>query len=120
MTQPIAVLVICPREIDYFNCDTIPNKEKYDFHFLDAPLELSGLSKDFDIMAYLEKCRQYIHTHNIKVVLATRDIPSLWQAQLAQEFEEIRGCTVESAFICLNKYYSHESIDFASNTEHIG
>ena len=113
--EPIPILVICPRQIDYLNCETIPNREKYDFHFLDAPLELSGLSRNFDIMAYLERCRQYIRTHNIKVVLATRDIPSLLQAQLSQEFEHFNGGSVESAFICLHKYYTHKLIDFVSS-----
>lgn len=113
--EPIPILVICPRQIDYLNCDTIPNREKYDFHFLDAPLELSGLSRDFDIMAYLERCRQYIRKHNIKVVLATRDIPSLLQARLSQEFEHLQGGSVESAFLCLHKYYTHKLIDFVSS-----
>lgn len=113
--QPIPILVICPRQIDYFNCQTIPNREKYDFHFLDAPLELSGFSKDFDVMAYLERCRQYISQHHIQVVIATRDIPSLLQSQLSQEFEHLRGGSVESVFICLHKYYTHEVIDFPSS-----
>lgn len=65
-------------------------------------------------MAYLEKCRQYIRQHNIKVVLATRDIPSLLQAQLSQEFEHLRGASVESAFLCLHKYYTHEFIESTS------
>ncbi len=66
-------------------------------------------------MAYLERCRQYIRTHNIKVVLATRDIPSLLQARLSQEFEHFNGGSVESAFICLHKYYTHKLIDFVSS-----
>ena len=109
--RPLPVLVICPRQIDYFNCQTIPNREKYDFHFLDAPLELSGLSKSFDILAYLAECRQYIRQHQIEVVLATRDIPSLLQAQLSQEFDHLKGCSFESAFLCSHKYYSHKYID---------
>ncbi len=113
--QPLPILVICPRQIDYFNCQTIPNREQYDFHFLDAPLALSGFSQDFDLMAYLENCRQYIHQQDIKVVLATRDIPSLLQAQLSQEFEHLRGGSVESDFICLHKYYTHKLINFASS-----
>ncbi len=113
--QPIPVLVICPRQIDYLNCQTIPNREQYDFHFLDAPLALSGFSRDFDLMAYLENCRQYIRQHNIKVVLATRDLPSLLQAQLSQEFEHLRGGSIESIFLCLHKYYTHKFIDFASS-----
>lgn len=113
--QPFPILVICPRQIDYFNCQTIPNREQYEFHFLDAPLALSGFSQDFDLMAYLEICRQYIRQQDIKVVLATRDIPSLLQAQLSQEFEHLRGGSVESAFICLHKYYTHKLIDFTSS-----
>ena len=109
--EPIPILVICPRQIDYLNCETIPDQEKYDFHFLDAPLELSGFSLDFDPMAYLEKCRQYIRQYKIQVVLATRDVPSLLQAQLSQEFENLRGATVESVFLCLHKYYTHKFIE---------
>ena len=110
--KPIPILVICPRQIDYFNCQTIADKEKYDFHFLEAPLELSGFSNNFDVMAYLDKCRHYIKKYNIKVILATRDIPSLWQSQLAQEFEHLKGASVESAFMCLHKYYTHKFLDF--------
>jgi hypothetical protein len=113
--EPIPILVICPRSIDYFNCQTIPNKEKYEFHFLDAPIELSGFSSTFDVTKYLEECRQYIQQHHIKVVLATRDIPSLFQAQLSQEFEYLQGTSVESSLICLHKYYTHQKIDFASS-----
>lgn len=107
----IPILVICPRQIDYLNCQTIPDREKYDFHFLDAPLELSGFSLDFDPMAYIENCRQYIRKYDIQVVLATRDVPSLLQSQLSQEFEHLRGASVESIFLCLHKYYTHKFID---------
>ena len=107
----IPILVICPRQIDYLNCQTIPDREKYDFHFLDAPLELSGFSLDFEPMAYLENCRQYIRQYDIQVVLATRDVPSLFQAQLSQEFENLQGASVESVFLCLHKYYTHKLID---------
>ncbi|EAW38065.1 acetyl-CoA carboxylase biotin carboxylase subunit family protein [Lyngbya sp. PCC 8106] len=113
--EPIPILVICPRQIDYFNCKTIPEAEKYEFHFLDAPLELSGFSQSFDMKKYLEECRQYIKQHNIQVVLATRDIPSLLQAQLSQEFEHLRGPSVESSFLCLHKYYTHQQINFPSS-----
>ncbi|MDB9517250.1 ATP-grasp domain-containing protein [Roseofilum reptotaenium CS-1145] len=113
--EPIPILVICPRPIDYFNCQTIPEAEKYEFHFLDAPLELSGFSQNFDAIQYLEKCRQYIQQHNIKVLLATRDIPSLFQAQLSQEFEHLRGPSVESSFLCLHKYYTHKTINSPSS-----
>ncbi|NEQ83005.1 MAG: hypothetical protein F6K26_23090, partial [Moorea sp. SIO2I5] len=109
--KPIPILVICPRQIDYFNCQTIPDPETYEFHFLDAPLELSGFSRNFDLMAYLEECRQYIRQYDIKVVLATRDVPSLLQAQLSQEFKNLQGASVESAFLCLHKYYTHKLID---------
>lgn len=113
--EPIPILVICPRQIDYLNCQNIPEAEKYEFNFLDAPLELSGFSQDFDMIKYLEKCRQYIKQHDIKVVLATRDIPSLLQAQLSQEFAHLRGPSLESAFLCLHKYYTHQKIDFPSS-----
>ncbi|MGD1804099.1 ATP-grasp domain-containing protein [Dapis sp. BLCC M126] len=113
--EPIPILVICPRKIDYLNCQTIPEAEKYEFHFLDAPLKLSGFSQDFDMMKYLEECRQYIKQHDIKVVLATRDIPSLLQAQLSQEFAHLRGPSIESSFLCLHKYYTHQKIDFPSS-----
>ena len=113
--EPIPILVICPRSIDDFNCQTIPEKEKYEFHFLDAPLELSGFSQQFDVINYLDQCRQYIQQHNIQVVLATRDIPSLLQAQLSQEFEHLQGTSIESSFICLHKYYTHQKINFASS-----
>ncbi|MEL7039227.1 MAG: ATP-grasp domain-containing protein [Cyanobacteria bacterium J06592_8] len=112
---PIPILVICPRQIDYLNCQTIPEAEKYEFHFLDAPLELSGFSQDFDVIKYLEKCREYIKQHDIQVVLATRDIPSLLQAQLSQEFAHLRGPSIESSFFCLHKYYTHQKIDFPSS-----
>ena len=113
--QPIPILVICPRPTDYSNCKTISEGQKYEFHFLEASLELSGLSQDFDIMQYLERCRQYIHQHDIQVVLATRDIPSLVQAQLSQEFKHLRGPSVESSFLCLHKYYTHQWLDFPSS-----
>lgn len=112
---PIPILVICPRQIDYLNCQTISEPEKYEFHFLEASLELSGLSQNFDIMKYLERCREYIQQHDIQVVLATRDIPSLMQAQLSQEFQHLRGPSVESSFLCLHKYYTHQWLDFPSS-----
>ncbi|NEQ37417.1 MAG: hypothetical protein F6K40_14545 [Okeania sp. SIO3I5] len=55
--EPIPILVICPRQIDYFNCQTIPEAEKYEFHFLDAPLELSGFSQNFEPIKFLAECR---------------------------------------------------------------
>ncbi|MDJ1174627.1 ATP-grasp domain-containing protein [Roseofilum capinflatum] len=113
--ESIPILVICPRAIDYLNCQTIPEAEKYQFHFLDAPLELSGFSQNFDVINFLEECRQYIKQHEIKVVLATRDIPSLLQAQLSQEFEHLRGPSIDSSFICLHKYYTHQKINFPSS-----
>ncbi|RQH40899.1 ATP-grasp domain-containing protein [Okeania hirsuta] len=113
--KPIPILVICPRKIDYLNCQTIPEAEKYQFHFLDAPLELSGLSQDFDMLKYLEECRQYVKQNEIQVVLSTRDIPSLLQAQLSQEFAHLRGPSIESSFLCLHKYYTHQKIDFPSS-----
>lgn len=63
----------------------------------------------------MEECRQYVKQHDIKVVLATRDIPSLLQAQLSQEFEHLRGPSVESSFLCLHKYYTHQQISFPSS-----
>ena len=112
---PIPILVICPRKIDYFNCQTIPEAEKYKFHFLDAPIELSGFSQNFDLKKFLSECSQYIKQHDIQVVLATRDIPSLLQAQLSQEFAHLRGPSIESSFLCLHKYYTHQKIDFPSS-----
>ncbi|MDJ1183750.1 ATP-grasp domain-containing protein [Roseofilum casamattae] len=113
--EPISVLVLCPQTIDRRNCKAIPDAEKYEFHFLDATLEASGLSPDFDGIKYLEQCRQYIQQHNIQVVLGTRDLPSLLQAQLSREFPHLRGPSLESSFLCLQKYYTHENIDFPSS-----
>ena len=110
--KPIQVLVICPTPIDYINCQHLIEQHRYQLHCLDAPLAANGFSQDFKIDRYLDQCRRLIQEHHIDVVVATRDIPSILQAQLCQDFEHLRGPSVESTFLCANKYYTHQWVEF--------
>jgi hypothetical protein len=112
---PINVLVICPRSLDFINFDSTRYSNQYKFSFLEASIELSGFSKSFDILAYLEKCRSFIHKNNIDIIVSTQDIPALIQAKLYDEFENLssyrKSASLESSLLCLHKYYTRKYID---------
>ena len=114
---PLNVLVICPRSLDFINFNSTHCSEQYKFSFLDASIELSGFSKSFDILAYLDKCRRIIRENNIDIIVSTQDIPALIQAKLYSEFENLssygKSASLESSLLCLHKYYTRKYIDLS-------
>ena len=109
------VLVICPRSLDFTNFNSVRYNNQYRFNFLEAEIELTGFSKSFDILAYLDKCRQFIDENKIDIIVSTQDFPALIQAQLCSEFENLgsygKSASLESSLLCLHKYYTRKYID---------
>ena len=64
---------------------------------------------NFNLIDYVEDAKKLIKKHNISVVLSTTDLSTLVSAALAQELPEkrLRVPSVESVFLCNNKYYAH-------------
>ena len=108
----IQVAVLCPIQRDYLACETTKNREEYDFHYLDSEQITAGnVGEAFDIIAYIEFCKEYIEQHDIQVVLATHDIPAIIQAILCQQFKHLRGPSIESVLHCLHKFYTRAYLD---------
>ncbi len=98
------VLIPCPSQRDR---NALAGMAKHTFHLLDAPLNPRAPSPELDLLAYTDRCRDYIKTHPIDAVFYSRDVADIVAAVLCEEFG-FPGPSVESVFLCLHKYYGRQ------------
>ncbi len=99
------VLITCPSQRDR---TAVASLSGYNFHLLDAPLNPRTPSPELDLLAYIDRCRDYIRTHHIDAIYYSRDVADLAAAALCEEFG-FPGPSIESVFLCIHKYYSRRS-----------
>lgn len=99
------VLIPCPSQRDRSALARIP---EYHFHWLDAPLNPRTPSPDLDLLAYTDRCRDYVASHPIDAIFYSRDVADIVAAVLCEEFG-FPGPSIESVFRCLHKYYGRQA-----------
>ncbi len=98
------VLIPCPSQRDR---NALAGMAEHTFHLLDAPLNPRTPSPELDLLAYTDRCREYIKTHSIDAIFYSRDVADIVAAVLCEEFG-FPGPSVESVFLCLHKYYGRQ------------
>lgn len=99
------ILVVCPDSSDRLAFERV---EGHRFHFVDAGVSHWEASPQFDLMAYLERCRDVMTAHRIDAVLSTHDLGDLIAAVLADE-RGLPGPSPEAVFLCLHKLYGRRA-----------
>jgi len=105
MIRKIKNILIVAANQDSRNAEKIKNRTKYNFYYLDLAYSSRNNEFNFDILAYLDKAREYIKKYNIHGVFYHLDIGSLIAARLCDEFN-LPGPSLESIFLAYNKYYT--------------
>ena len=100
----VDVLIPCPSQRDR---NALAGMSEHRFHLLDAPLNPRTPSPELDLLAYTDRCRDYIKAHSIDAVFYSRDVADIVAAVLCEEFG-FPGPSVESVFVCLHKYYGRQ------------
>ena len=98
------VLIPCPSQRDR---NALAGMSEHTFHLLDAPLNPRTPSPELDLLAYTDRCREYVKAHHIDAVFYSRDVADIVAAVLCEEFG-FPGPSVESVFLCLHKYYGRQ------------
>ncbi|MDP9360517.1 MAG: ATP-grasp domain-containing protein [Acidobacteriota bacterium] len=99
------ILVVCPDGYDRWAFGRV---EGHCFHFVDAGIRHWEASPEFDPLAYLDRCREVMRTHNVDAVVSTHDLGDLIAAVLADE-AGLPGPSPESVFLCLHKLYGRRA-----------
>ena len=100
----VDVLIPCPSQRDR---NALAGMSEHTFHLLDAPLNPRTPSPELDLLAYTDRCREYVKAHHIDAVFYSRDVADIVAAVLCEEFG-FPGPSVESVFLCLHKYYGRQ------------
>lgn len=98
------VLIPCPSQRDR---NALAGMSEHTFHLLDAPLNPRTPSPELDLLAYTDRCREYVKAHSIDAIFYSRDVADLVASVLCEEFG-FPGPSVESVFLCLHKYYGRQ------------
>jgi hypothetical protein len=99
------VLVVCPDGYDRWAFDRVA---RHRFHFVDAGISHWEASPDFDLLAYLGRCREVMRSEHIDAVVSTHDLGDLIAAVLARE-AGLPGPSPEAVFLCLHKLYGRRA-----------
>jgi hypothetical protein len=101
----VDILVVCPDSYDRWAFERV---EGHRFHFFDAGISHWEASPDFDLIAYLQRCRDVMHSEHIDAVVSTHDLGDLIAAVLARE-AGLPGPSPEAVFLCLHKLYGRRA-----------
>ena len=95
---------------------TLPKdaKEKYVFHFVDVDCE----NYQVKFPQIYEKCRKIIQENDIEILYANEDTSAFIAAILTKEFPHLLGPSLESVFMCNNKYYTGLYVDSSPKPIH--
>ena len=99
------ILVVCPDSYDRWAFERV---DDHRFHFVDAGISHWEASPDFDLIAYLDRCREVIAKHSVGAVVSTHDLGDLIAAVLAKE-AGVPGPSPEAVFLCLHKLYGRRA-----------
>lgn len=97
------ILLLSPFAADQDKIRNVPRSGQYEFHFLRD----NGSYKEF-----YNHAKSYIEDHGIDAVVSITDQYSMVHAALAEALpEKIKGPSLESAFLTMNKFYTHLNAD---------
>jgi hypothetical protein len=99
------ILVVCPDGYDRWAFERVTGHR---FHFVDAGISHWEASPEFDLVAYLERCREVMDEHHVDAVVSTHDLGDLIAAVLAKE-AGLPGPSPEAVFLCLHKLYGRRA-----------
>ena len=87
--------------------------ENYTFFYQQKSKRDTRTSKFATLLDYVDDAKRLIKEHGISVVLGTTDIGAILSAALAVELPELelRVPSLESVFVCNNKYYTRCNLD---------
>ena len=102
--SPMEVLVVFADESDRAALSGLDGCKA---HCIDAGIDHWKPTPGFDILEYVERCRRFLQAHRVDGVVCFHDLGDLVAAILAQEFG-LPGTSIESAFLCLHKYYTRQ------------
>jgi len=101
----VDILVVCPDSYDRWAFERV---DGHGFHFVDAGISHWEASPDFDLVAYLGRCREVMRSEHIDAVVSTHDLGDLIAAVLAKE-AGLPGPSPEAVFLCLHKLYGRRA-----------
>jgi hypothetical protein len=101
----VDVLVVFPDSYDRWAFERVGGHR---FHFVDAGISHWEASPDFDLIAYLERCRDVLRSEHVDAVVSTHDLGDLIAAVLADE-AGLPGPSREAVFLCLHKLYGRRA-----------
>ncbi len=99
------ILIVCPDSYDRWAFQRVAGHR---FHFIDAGISHWEASPDFDLLAYLGRCREVRRAEHIDAVVSTHDLGDLIAAVLAKE-AGLLGPSPEAVFLCLHKLYGRRA-----------
>ncbi|MEA2237903.1 MAG: hypothetical protein QOC81_2627 [Thermoanaerobaculia bacterium] len=99
------ILVICPDSYDRWAFERV---DGHRFYFVDAGISHWEASTGFDLVAYLDRCREVMRAESIDAVVSTHDLGDLIAAVLAKE-AGLPGPSPEAVFLCLHKFYGRRA-----------
>jgi hypothetical protein len=99
------ILVVCPDSYDRWAFERVAGHR---FHFVEAGISHWEASPDFDLIAYLERCREVMRSEPMDAVVSTHDLGDLIAAVLAHE-AGLPGPSPEAVFLCLHKLYGRRA-----------
>lgn len=98
------VLVVLPTDRDREELDDPP--ERYDIHWLDdEAFAYPTPDPSFDMVAYTERCSEYVQDADIDGVVYSHDIANVIAGELCDR-HDLPGPGLESMFLTNHKYYS--------------
>jgi hypothetical protein len=101
----VDILVVCPDSYDRWAFERVAGHR---FHFVDAGISHWEATPDFDLLAYLGRCREVVRAEHIDAVVSTHDLGDLIAAVLAHE-AGLPGPSPEAVFLCLHKLYGRRA-----------
>jgi hypothetical protein len=101
----VEILVVCPDSYDRWAFQRVA---EHRFHFVDAGISHWEASPEFDLVGYLERCREVMRAESIDAVVSTHDLGDLIAAVLAKE-AGLPGPSPEAVFLCLHKLYGRRA-----------
>ncbi|MEA2163325.1 MAG: hypothetical protein QOK37_1452 [Thermoanaerobaculia bacterium] len=99
------ILIICPDSYDRW---AFARVDGHRFHFVDAGISHWEATPEFDLVAYLDRCREVMRRESVDAVVSTHDLGDLITAVLTKE-AGLPGPSPEAVFLCLHKLYGRRA-----------
>lgn len=111
-SEMVTALLLMPSRRTKYAISLLPDVISSNYKFISYGESVSECSGTFvSLQDVLEDLKKTISVEKVDIVLSNSDKGSLLQAALVQEFTHLQGPSVESVFLCYNKYYTRRFLD---------